>query len=139
MAHNAVERRPDAADWWPELIPRRLLDWFDWPATTGTRHGDQMLRVEELVDGDDMVVRLEMPGHDPEKDVRIELRERALVIRADRRQEETTEDKGIRKTEFRYGSFSRIIPVPENAKESDIHATYEDGILEVRVPLEPTP
>lgn len=139
MAQKSLELRSDIADWWPELFPRRLLEWFDWPATSGIRHGEKMLRVEEYLDGDDLVVRAEMAGIDPEKDVNIELRDHELEIRAERREEKTTEDKGYRRSEFSYGSFVRVVRMPENAKESDVHATYQDGILEVRVPLEHTP
>ena len=49
--------------------------------------------------------------------------------------EEKTEDKGYTRHELRYGSFTRTLPVPEGAKESDITATYKDGILEVRIPV----
>ena len=86
-----------------------------------------------------LMVTAELPGIDPEKDVTIELREHELEIRAERKQEKTTEDKGYRRSEFSYGSFLRVVRMPENAKESDIHATYKDGILEVRVPLERAP
>jgi HSP20 family protein len=73
--------------------------------------------------------------------VHIELHDHTLEIRAERKQEEATtdKDKGVRRSEFRYGSFFRVLRMPENVKESDVHATYKDGILEVRAPLEATP
>jgi HSP20 family protein len=139
MAEKTVERRSDWSDWWPELLPRRLVEMFEWPVLSTLREAEHMLRVEEYEDSGNLVVRVEMPGIDPEKDVHIQLRDHALEIRAERKQEEEKAEKGIRKSEFRYGSFFRMVMMPENAKESDIHATYEDGILEVRVPLEATP
>jgi Hsp20/alpha crystallin family len=39
----------------------------------------------------------------------------------------------------RYGSFYRAVPLPAAAHEADVHASYQDGILEVRVPYAPTP
>ena len=53
--------------------------------------------------------------------------------------EEKTEDKGYTRQELRYGSFSRTLPLPEGASESDIKATYKDGILEIRVPVSEPP
>jgi HSP20 family protein len=97
-----------------------------------------MLRIEEYRDGDTLVVRSEMPGIDPDNDVEIDLRDHMLEIRAERREEKTEEDKGTRRSEFRYGSFFRAIPLPMEAKEGDVQATYKDGVLEVRVPCAPS-
>ena len=47
--------------------------------------------------------------------------------------------RGARHSEFRYGSLLRCSMMSESAKESDVHATYKDGILEIRVPMEPEP
>jgi HSP20 family protein len=59
-----------------------------------------------------------------------------LQIRAERRQEQDVDDKetGFRRRELRYGSFSRMLQLPPGVKESDITASYKDGILEIRVP-----
>ena len=135
MASKTIEGRSERTDWWPELIPRRWLEWMDWPALDVMRRGEHMLHVEELEEDGELVVRAEMPGIDPDKDVQVSLRDHTLELRAQRSQKETREDKGMRRSEFRYGSFYRAIPLPPDAKESDVHATYKDGILELRVPL----
>lgn len=99
-----------------------------------------LLRVEEEIDGDDLVVRAEMPGIDPEKDVEISVTDHTLHLRAERREETKTEEKGTKRSEFRYGSFSRSVPLPVGATDKDVKATYKDGILEVRIPLgQPAP
>ena len=41
------------------------------------------------------------------------------------------------RSEFRYGAFTRTLPLPEGCTEADVTATYHDGILEVRVPTSP--
>ncbi|MDQ1521541.1 MAG: hypothetical protein QOI55_2614 [Actinomycetota bacterium] len=43
------------------------------------------------------------------------------------------DDAGYR-SEFRYGSFVRNIALPAGVDADDIHASYKDGILEVRIP-----
>lgn len=139
MATKMIERRGDWMDWWPERLPRRLAEWLEWPVLSTLQEAEHVLRVEELEDERGLVVRAEMPGVDPDKDVHVEVRDHRLEIRAERTQEEEREEKGARRSEFRYGSFFRSLSLPPNAKESEIHASYKDGILEVRVPLEAAP
>jgi HSP20 family protein len=113
------------------------FDWLDWPSIAAWREGERMIRIEERRDGDALVIRAEMPGIDPDKDVDIKVRDHMLEIRAERREEESTEEKGTRRSEFRYGSFYRAVPLPTEAKEGDVQATYKDGVLEIRVPCAP--
>lgn len=115
---------------------RSIFEWLRapelWPALW--EEADAM-RVEELVDGDELVVRAELAGIDPERDVQITVTDHVLEIRAERRQEEKVEEKDYRRSEIRYGSFTRRIPLPAEASEADVKATYKDGILEVRMPV----
>lgn len=57
-------------------------------------------------------------------------------IRAERREESRSEDKKGYRSAFRYGSFSRTLPLPAGATEMDVVATYVDGILEIPVPMD---
>jgi HSP20 family protein len=59
-----------------------------------------------------------------------------LRVHAERREETKSEDKGSYRSEFRYGSFTRVVPLPAGATEKDVKATYKDGILEIRVPVD---
>jgi HSP20 family protein len=113
--------------------PRRLLDRFGWP---GAWPFEELIRVEEFVDGDQLVIRAEMPGLDPDKDVDIQVMDHGLRIRAERRQASEKTEKGGYRSEFHYGSFSRTVPLPAGAAQEDVKATYKDGILEVRLPID---
>jgi HSP20 family protein len=93
------------------------------------------IRVEELIDGKNLVVRAELPGVDPDKDVEVTLADGVLRIHAERREQEEHKDKDSFRSEFRYGAFSRNIPLPDGVKEEDIKASYINGVLEVRAPL----
>lgn len=97
------------------------------------------IKVEEVRDGDSLVVRAELPGIDPDKDVDVSISDGALHISA--RREERTEEKskGSYRSEFRYGSFSRTLPLPEGATPESVTASYKDGVLEVRVPIPTAP
>lgn len=112
---------------WPELF-HRPAPW--WPF-----EGEDMMRVDEVQEGNNLIIRAEMAGIDPDKDVEITVEDGMLHLRAERRQEEEKEGKSWHRRELRYGSFSRDIPLPEGASEKDIKATYKNGILEVRVPM----
>jgi HSP20 family protein len=93
------------------------------------------LRVEEYRDAGSMVVKAEVPGIDPEKDVDIELVGNDLRINVRHEEKSEHKDKEAYRSEFRYGTFSRSVSLPGPVSESDIRATYSDGILEVRIPL----
>ena len=134
MAESAPARR---SEWWPGRRMTEWLDWLDWPGFTAVREGDRLIRIEEKRDGDTLVIRAEMPGIDPDKDVEIHVRDHMLEIRAERHEEQSTDEKGTHRSEFRYGSFFRTVPLPPDAKEGDVHASYKDGVLEVRVPCAP--
>ena len=110
-----------------------LFDWFEggWPAFADWRRGGSTMRIEDRLEEDRYVVRAELPGVDPDKDVHIDVQNNQLMVSAERR-EETTE-KG--RSEFRYGSFRRRVSLPPGAQEDAISARYENGILEITVPI----
>ncbi|MBT2595109.1 Hsp20/alpha crystallin family protein [Arthrobacter sp. ISL-72] len=97
------------------------------------------MRVEQFMDGNALVVRAEVPGLDPEKDVDVSVADGMLHIKTER--EEKSEHKGKTgyRSEFRYGSFSRSVALPPGAREEDVTATYKDGVLEVRAPAPEQP
>jgi HSP20 family protein len=93
------------------------------------------IRVEEYLDGNTLVVRAEAPGLDPDKDIDVSVVNGSLQIRAERREEKEEKEKDSYRSEFRYGSFFRSLPLPPDVKEEDIKASYKDGVLEVRTPV----
>jgi HSP20 family protein len=90
--------------------------------------------VDVLTRGDDLVVRAELPGVDPEKDVEISYHDGVLTLRGERRQEQRTEGERYFRLETTYGSFERSIPLPEGVNADTITASHKDGVLEIVVP-----
>ena len=80
------------------------------------------------------MLRAELPGIDPAKDVDITVSDGRLTIKAERT--EKAESKG--RSEFSYGSFVRSVSFPAGANEDDITATYDQGILTVSVGVSET-
>lgn len=116
-------------EWMKSFQPTRALG-LHWPF-----HPDDVIRVDEFKDGQAQVVRAELPGIDPAKDVEITVADGLLHINAERKVEEQTQENGFTRHELRSGSLTRTLPLPGGATEADITATYKDGILEIRVPL----
>ena len=88
---------------------------------------------EVVKDGEDALVRLEIPGVDVEKDVKVELEGGRLVISGERRDEHAENKEGRTLREVRYGSFQRSFAVPAHVNADAVSASYDAGVLTVRV------
>ena len=108
-----------------------LIDWLELPLTLVWPVARHFLRVEDYVKDGRYVLRAELPGIDPEKDVEVTVASGVLTIKADRL--DATE--GTHRSEFRYGAFTRRVPLPAGADEEHMQASYGSGMLEVVVPL----
>lgn len=97
-----------------------------------------MFRVEEVREGDTLIVRAELPGVDPAKDIAVEVVEGALVVSADRTERHEERGEHLHRSEFRYGSLTRSVPLPKGVDPKSISAVYVDGVLEVRLTLPAT-
>ena len=109
-------------------IPERWRKWLIDEDPEG------WLRVEEEHKDGALVIRSEIPGIDPDKDVDVSVTDHTLRISAKR--EERIEDKkkdGYR-SEFRYGEFQRSLPLPAGVDRDSVKAAYKDGILEITIP-----
>jgi HSP20 family molecular chaperone IbpA len=84
-------------------------------------------------DGEDAVVRLELPGLDVDKDVTVEVDRGRLVVRGERRDERGEKANGRIRSEVRYGSFRRVFGLPKQVNAEAISASYDAGVLTVRV------
>ena len=121
-------------DEWMRTLPTHRAQGMPWEM-----RGEDVIGVDEYRDGDTQVIRAELAGIDPDKDVELTVTDGMLRIDAERRVEKDTEDKGYTRHELRYGRFTRSLPIPDGVSPDDITATYKDGILEVRVPMPQPP
>jgi HSP20 family protein len=115
----------------PRAMFPDLVDWFEAPFMTLRPYLAQPIRIEDYVEDDHYVIRAELAGIDPEKDVEITVGSGYLTIRAER----ADKTEGKHRSEFRYGSFTRSMTLPPTANEDDITASYRDGILTISVGL----
>jgi HSP20 family molecular chaperone IbpA len=123
--------RPQAPASFRAIFPD-LAGWLESPWTgpppflTG-----QAFRLEEAIRDNRYVIRAELPGLDPENDIEVAVDGRNLTIRAERSQQ----DNGPYRSEFRYGSLARAVRLPASVDAEDITARYDNGVLEVSVPV----
>lgn len=110
-----------------DAIVRRT---FGTPA--GSRRGF-VPAAEAVRDGDDAVVRVELPGVDVEKDVTVEVDRNRLVVSGERRDDRAEEQGGLRLREVRYGVFRRAFALPAHVTADAVSASYDAGVLSVRV------
>ena len=113
---------------WARMMPFRPMLFPRW------REAEELIRVEEFREDGALVIRADLPGIDPDKDVELTVSGGILHIEAERRGEEKREETGSLRHELRYGSLSRSLPLPEGVTEADITATYKAGVLEIRIP-----
>ncbi len=92
--------------------------------------------VEVTQDESQLRISVDLPGISKD-DVKVDVQEGALTIHGERREErnEGDEKHGYRRSERRYGSFYRSIPLPEGADAENAQAQMKEGVLEIRLPL----
>ncbi|OMC13965.1 heat-shock protein Hsp20 [Mycolicibacter heraklionensis] len=131
MSSLTLWHRPFDTDRWVRDFfgPATASDWRT-PAASGFSPAAEIIK-----DGDDAVVRLELPGIDVDKDVTVELVGGRLVVRGERRDEHTETDADNHRTlrEVRYGAFRRSFGVPAHVTSEAVTASYDAGVLTVRV------
>jgi len=121
---------PQAPALFRALFPG-LVDWLESPwAGPPQFTAAQSFRLEEVARDNRHLIRAELPGLDPERDIEVTVEDRTLTIHAERRQE----DDGPYRSEFRYGSLTRLVRLPVKVDAEDVTARYEKGVLEVSVP-----
>lgn len=133
MSNVALWSRPgwDTDRWLRDFFGPAAADWVGTQSKTVTRGFSPAAEI--VKDGDDAVVRVELPGVDVEKDVNVEVDGGHLVIHGEHRDEHTEAEHGRTLHEIRYGSFRRSFQLPAHVTGDAIAASYDAGVLTVRV------
>jgi HSP20 family protein len=88
----------------------------------------------DLVEADDhFVLKADLPGLG-EDDVSIEVQDNVLTVSGERRSEQERKERGWHRIERSFGRFSRSLTLPEGVNAEAISASFENGVLEVRIP-----
>jgi HSP20 family protein len=112
------------------------LRGMQMPDITRNMHGFAQGRSDVRVEGDNLVVVVDLPGHD-KNSIDLRVKDNDLVISSERKSSvsEEEEDKFYRR-EISYGNFSRVIALPREVIEEKTSATYKNGVLKVILPID---
>jgi HSP20 family protein len=125
-----------------EAVERRFEDFFKRPFSLmgppwwpGLRlaEGEIAPSIDIYEEGDDVVVKAELPGMKKE-DIEVDLKEETITISGEKKKEEKVERKGYYRLERSYGSFARSFSLPAEVHMDEAKAQFRDGVLEIRVP-----
>ena len=83
--------------------------------------------------GRDYEVKAELPGVKKE-DLDIDIDKNYIVINAKKEEEKTQDNKNYKKSEFKYGEFSRTVYFPEEIDTDKTEAKLEHGVLKIHAP-----
>jgi len=122
-------------------LMRRMQDGFDrlfsgsreWPSFLGeSQHLDWTPAIETFQRGNEFIVRADLPGLSA-KDLSIDVGDDAVTISGERAYDHDEEHEGIYRSERVYGSFRRVIGLPDGALTETAKATFKNGVLEIRM------
>ncbi|OKH14969.1 molecular chaperone [Fischerella major NIES-592] len=119
-----------------DTLQRQMNRLFDelMPTVRETANGITFVPAAEMEETPDAIhLKLEVPGMDA-KDLDVQVSADSVSIMGERKSETKTEEKGMTRTEFRYGKFQRVIPLPARVQNTNVQAEYKDGILKLTLP-----
>lgn len=95
---------------------------------------DWMPTIELKKTDTDIILKAQVPGIDA-KDIDIQVTSDAVLIAGEHQEEKQTEDKGSFRSEFQYGQFSRVIPLPVDVKYEQVKSEFKDGVVTLTLPI----
>lgn len=118
-------------------LQREMNRVFD-QMTTGEQGSDMngyaFMPAAEIHENPDQIkLKIEVPGIEA-KDLDIKVTAEAVAITGERKSETKQEDKGMKRSEFRYGRFQRIIPLPTRIQNDKVQAEFNNGVLCLTLP-----
>lgn len=113
--------------------PFSLMARSAWPDFTFPNVDEVSPSVDIFEEKGDIVIKAEMPGIKKE-DVNVSITENTVTISGEKKQEEKVEKKDYHRLERSYGSFCRRFRLPENVNSDKARASFEEGVLVVRLP-----
>jgi HSP20 family protein len=139
------EKESKGASWRP------LSDWNRWEQEMGRRFDELLERrwnplrskwwpvpesgppVEVYEENDEIVARVELPGL-AKDDIDISLTDQTLTIRGEKKKQREVKQENYYQSELSYGSFSRAIDLPQEVQADKVRASFDKGVLEIRLP-----
>jgi HSP20 family protein len=117
-----------------ETLQRRMNRLFERLMPDGEKAFSLGVPAAEIEETDSEIhLKLEVPGLEA-KDLSIEVTADSVSISGERKSQTKTEEKGLTRSEFYYGKFERMIPLPTQIQTDKVQAEYKNGILNLTLP-----
>lgn len=120
-------------------MDKAFEEFFKKPETKLLGHEKNLPALKEpvsdvIIKDGNAIVRVDLPGVD-KRDVKLNVTENFVEIKAEKKHEVKVEKEGFFKQERSYAGFYRVIPLPAEVKAEKSKANYKDGVLEIIIPL----
>lgn len=113
-----------------------LTGWPSVPSFEG--RGPLKPKVDLSASEQEYLLTVEIPGVN-EKDVRLDISGNTMTIRGEKKQEKEEKEKDYYRIERSYGSFQRVLSLPEDVDQEAVKASFKDGVLSVTMPRKALP
>lgn len=120
---------------WKELesLTYKMDRFFDGLPLFSQNYGYEIApKFEVYEDKDSFYVDAELPGVSKD-DIKVSLQDGILSINGSKKKDEEKNNKNYFIAERRYGSFTRSIKLPDNLRENEIGASFENGLLMLKI------
>jgi HSP20 family protein len=122
------------SDWLnPAMLSSDFMDFDSEAPFSALRLGINVPSANVSETGKDYLIEVAAPGLE-RKDFKVEVNNHTLTVSAEKKEERKDEKEGYSRREFSYNAFSRSFSLPDNVKEGNIDAKYQDGILKISIP-----
>ena len=122
------------SDWLnPAMLTSDFMDFDSEAPFSALRLGMNVPSANVSESTKEYLIELAAPGLE-RKDFKVEINKNMLTISSEKKEEKKEEKEGYTRKEYSYNSFSRAFTLPENVKEGNIDAKYQDGILMITIP-----
>lgn len=119
-----------------EALQRDMNRMFESlaPMEQGSSMQQTFMPLAEMEETDDAIhLKVEVPGMSAD-DLDVQVTKEAVMITGERKTESKSEKNGMKRSEFRYGKFSRTIPLSTRIDNTNVKGDYQDGILTLELP-----
>lgn len=153
LKHNEPEQAPAASANYPIMQLHQEIDQlfndlfrgYGYPSRSTRLSGRSLAKaagfqakVNVASDDKNYHISLEVPGLS-EQDISLDLHQGTLVIRGEKKEEKETKDRQYYRVEQSYGSFQRVLALPEDADQDNVTATIKNGVLDISLPRRALP
>jgi HSP20 family protein len=127
---------------WSEEVDRMFGDFGfgrRWMGSPLSRTGGTDLwapQIDVFQRNNELVIKADLPGLKKD-DVKVDVTDNGITLQGERRSEHQEEREGVYRSERSYGSFYRVVPLPEGAMTDQAKATFDNGVLEITMPAPP--